>query len=253
MFGLHAEPSWLALISAALLIAYPLGMPRAARLDAPLALQHVWNRGIERRPIVLDDADRLDFLTRIAPLVQAAHFAVYAWALMTNHFHLLTRTGTLGLSSSMQILLGDYASAFNDRHQRGGHLFQNRFKSTLVEEDSYFLALVRYLHLNPLRAGIVADLEGFRDVGPKGTKVGRRWASCGQDRCRDGPGGRRELGCGERPARHRSRGRAVGPTATGSGGKVKAAGIRACTVSDARWPRKSFPATCEAFELAVRL
>ena len=87
MFGLHAEPSWLALISAALLIAYPLGMPRAARLDAPLALQHVWNRGIERRPIVLDDADRLDFLTRIAPLVQAAHFAVYAWALMTNHFH----------------------------------------------------------------------------------------------------------------------------------------------------------------------
>ena len=138
---------------------YPLGMPRSVRLDAPLALQHVWDRGIERSPIFLDDADRLDFLTRIADLVHAKHFAVYAWALMSNHFHLLTRTGNLGLSSCMQILLGDYAAASNGRHQRCGHLFQNRFKSAMVEEDAYFLELVRYIHLNPLRAGIVTDLD----------------------------------------------------------------------------------------------
>ncbi len=102
------------------------GVPRSTRLDAPLVLQHVWDRGIERGPIFLDDADRLDFLARVEQLVHAEHLAVYAWALLTNHFHLLTRTGNLGLSASMQILLSDYASAFNRRHQRAGHLFQKR-------------------------------------------------------------------------------------------------------------------------------
>jgi len=134
-------------------------MPRLARLDAPLVLHHVWDRGIERRSIFADDEDRSEFLGRLAALVRAEHFAVYAWALMSNHFHLLLRTGNRGLSSSMQVLLGGYAAAFNCRHERCGHLFQNRFKSTVVDEDGYCLELVRYIHLNPLRAGVVADLE----------------------------------------------------------------------------------------------
>jgi REP-associated tyrosine transposase len=88
-------------MSAALLMTYTLRMPRLARLDAPLALQHVWDRGIERGAIFHDDTDRLDFLARIEQLVQAQHCAVYAWALMANHFHLLICTGNLGVSASM--------------------------------------------------------------------------------------------------------------------------------------------------------
>ena len=136
-------------------------MPRGARLDAPLMLHHVIDRGIERRPIFVTDDDRRDFLGRLAALVGADHIAVYAWALMPNHFHLLLRTGNLPLSSAMQVLLGGYAGAFNRRHRRAGHLFQNRFKSTLVQHDPYFLELVRYIHLNPVRARIVPDLDAL--------------------------------------------------------------------------------------------
>jgi len=133
-------------------------MPRATRLDAPLMLHHVIGRGIERRAIFTADDDRRDFLGRIAALVAGDHLAVYAWALMPNHFHLLVCTGNLPLSTAMQILLGGYAGAFNRRHRRSGHLFQNRFKSTLVQHDPYFLELVRYIHLNPVRARLVPNL-----------------------------------------------------------------------------------------------
>jgi REP element-mobilizing transposase RayT len=121
----------------------------------------VWARGIERRAIFTSTIDRLDFLERLAQLVHAGCLAVYAWALMGNHFHLLVRTGHRGLSSSMRILLGGYATAFNLRRNRTGHLFQNRFKSTLVDREAYFLELVRYIHLNPVRAKVVADLEAL--------------------------------------------------------------------------------------------
>ncbi len=134
-------------------------MPRGPRLDAPLALHHVWNRGIERCDIFRDDTDRLDFLARIQAAVRAKHFAVYAWALMSNHFHLLTQTGNLGLSAAMRVIEGGYATSFNKRHRRSGHLFQNRFKNVLVGEDPYLLELLRYIHLNPVRAGIVAGLD----------------------------------------------------------------------------------------------
>jgi REP element-mobilizing transposase RayT len=130
-------------------------------LDAPLALHHVWNRGIARGDIFRDDIDRLDFLRRIETLVRTEHFAIYAWALMSNHFHLLTRTGNLGLSATMRILQGGYANFFNARHRRSGHLFQNRFKNILVGEEAYLLELLRYIHLNPLRAGLVADLDAL--------------------------------------------------------------------------------------------
>ena len=134
-------------------------MARGPRLDAPLALHHVWNRGIERCDIFRDDHDRLDFLARIEAAVRARQFAIYAWAVMSNHFHLLTRTGTLGLSATMHAIESGYATYFNRRHRRSGHLFQNRFKNVLVGEDPYFRELLRYIHLNPLRAGMVADLD----------------------------------------------------------------------------------------------
>ena len=136
-------------------------MPRGPRLDAPDALHHAIVRGIERGSIFYSDVDRDDFLSRLAALSTARHLSVYAWSLLTNHAHLLLRTGNAPLSRSMQRLLGGYASALNARHQRVGYLFQGRFKSIAVEDDAYLLELLRYIHLNPLRAGMVADLEAL--------------------------------------------------------------------------------------------
>ncbi len=134
-------------------------MPRQPRLDAPNALHHVMVRGLERRAIFRDDADRGDFLARLAALAGA--WTVYAWALLPNHAHLLIRTGGRPLARTKRSLLTGYAGAFNRRHKRVGHLFQNRYKSIVVEEEPYLLELVRYLHLNPLRAQVIPDLRAL--------------------------------------------------------------------------------------------
>ena len=134
-------------------------MPRSARLDAPGILHHVMGRGIERRAIFLDPKDREDFIARLAPVVESKAMAVYAWALLPNHFHLLCKTEKGSLSSSMRKLLTGYVVHFNRRHKRYGHLFQNRYKSIVCQEDVYLLELVRYIHLNLLRAGEVRSIE----------------------------------------------------------------------------------------------
>ena len=118
-------------------------------------------RGIERRVIFRDELDRADFVTRLAALVKIGALAIYAWALLPNHAHLLVRTGSRPLPRSMRSLLTGYAGAFNRRHKRVGHLFQNRYKSIVVEEEPYLLELVRYLHLNPLRARLLSDLRAL--------------------------------------------------------------------------------------------
>ncbi len=134
-------------------------MPRQPRLDAPGTLHHVMVRGLERRVIFRDDPDRADFVDRLAQLAEQGALTVYAWALLPNHAHLLIRTGTRPLARSMRSLLTGYAGAFNRRHKRVGHLFQNRYRSIVVEAEPYLLELLRYLHLNPLRAQVVPDLR----------------------------------------------------------------------------------------------
>ena len=133
-------------------------MPRQARLDVPGTLHHVIIRGIEQRQIVDDDKDRRNFVNRLGTLALETNTAIYAWALMTNHAHILLRSGPVGLSKFMKRFLTGYGVFYNRRHRRHGHLFQNRFKSIVVEEDSYFQELVRYIHLNPLRARIVDSI-----------------------------------------------------------------------------------------------
>jgi putative transposase len=137
-------------------------MPRQPRLDAPGTLHHVIGRGIERTKIFRNRGDREDFLDRLTKLWEAKSLSVYAWALLETHFHLLVRSGTQSLSDSMRKLLTGYVVNFNRRHKRYGHLFQNRYKSILCEEDPYLLELARYIHLNPLRAGIVKSLKELR-------------------------------------------------------------------------------------------
>ena len=118
-------------------------------------------RGLERRAIFRDDADRRDFCARVGRLVETTGLTVYAWALLPNHAHLLLRTGQRSLARCMRALLTGYAGAFNRRHQRVGHLFANRYKSIVVEEEPYMLELTRYIHLNPVRAQVVPDLRAL--------------------------------------------------------------------------------------------
>ena len=134
-------------------------MPRQARLDSPGTLHHVMIRGINKRRIVDDDQDRRDFVRRLGLLAEETRTPIYAWALMTNHAHLLLCSGAQGLAKFMRRLLTGYAVSYNLRHRRSGHLFQNRYKSFVCDGDSYFTELVRYIHLNPLRVGLVADLK----------------------------------------------------------------------------------------------
>jgi len=134
-------------------------MPRKARIDAPGALHHIIVRGIERRKIFLDDTDRNSFLDRLGTTLKNTTTPCFAWALIPNHAHLLLRTGLTPLSTVMRRLLTGYAVYFNRRHRRHGHLFQNRYKSILCQEDAYLKELVRYIHLNPLRAKLVADYK----------------------------------------------------------------------------------------------
>jgi len=118
-------------------------------------------RGIEGREIFVDDEDRKDFLSRVGELAGKTGTRMLAWALMDNHVHFLLFSGPEGISSFMRRLLTGHAITFNRRHQRSGHLFQNRYKSIICEEETYLLELVRYIHLNPLRASAVTSIEAL--------------------------------------------------------------------------------------------
>lgn len=143
-------------------------MPRTARLDAPGVVHHIIVRGIEGRDIFRDDQDRERFLTRLGMLLPVTQVTCYAWALLPNHAHFLFRSGTVPIATLMRRLLTGYAVGFNRRHRRKGYLFQNRYKSILCQEDAYLQELVRYIHLNPLRAGLVrtlAELDRYPHSG----------------------------------------------------------------------------------------
>ncbi len=143
-------------------------MPRQARLDAPGTLHHIIIRGIEQRRIVDDRKDRNSFLDRFGKIVDETKTPVYAWALMTNHAHFLLCSGPGGIANLMRRFLTGYALSYNRRHRRYGHLFQNRYKSIVCDGNTYFTELVRYIHLNPLRAGAVkglAELDIYKFSG----------------------------------------------------------------------------------------
>jgi REP element-mobilizing transposase RayT len=121
-------------------------------------------RGINKSAIFEDDQDRSRFLDRLGQKVVETQSSIYAWALMETHCHLLVRSGGPGISALMRKLLTWYAQYYNRRHGRTGHLFENRYKSILCDEETYLLALVRYIHLNPIRAKVVKtmkELDGY--------------------------------------------------------------------------------------------
>ena len=137
-------------------------MARALRLEYPGAVYHVTSRGNEKRVIFLDDEDREQFLRLLADAVTRFGWILTAYTLMTNHFHLVIETPTPSLSRGMQWLNGTYAAWFNRKYERSGHLLGGRFHAFIVEKEAYYLELLRYVVLNPVRAKMVERPEDYR-------------------------------------------------------------------------------------------
>ncbi len=133
-------------------------MPRTPRIDYPGAFHHVYARGIEKRNIFVDEKDRSELRRRIGINLALLRGRCLAWAFMPNHFHLLFHSIDGNLPVFMRCVMSGYAMYFNRKHNRVGHLFQNRYKSSVVESDAYLVELIRYIHLNPVRSGLVPSV-----------------------------------------------------------------------------------------------
>ncbi len=136
-------------------------MSRPLRIEFEGALYHITSRGNARQPIYLDDGDRFTFMDILSRTIERTSWICHAFCLMTNHYHLVVETPLANLSNGMRELNGNYTKSFNWRHDRGGHLFQARFKSILVEKEHYLRELIRYVVLNPVRAGMVEKAEDW--------------------------------------------------------------------------------------------
>jgi len=137
-------------------------MTRPLRIEYAGAVYHITSRGNEKKAIFKDDQDNINFLNTLQHVNKRYHWICHAYCLMDNHYHLLIETPDGNLSLGMRQLNGVYTQLFNKRHQRAGHLFQGRYKSILIQKDSYLLAVCRYVVLNPVRAGMVARPEAWR-------------------------------------------------------------------------------------------
>jgi len=138
-------------------------MPRMARLESPGSLFHIMSHAIDDKKLFIDEDDISDFLSRFEKGIKKTGFKCLGWALMGNHYHLVIRTNHLRLCKLMSPLNGGYAARYNKKYKRKGYLFRSRFKSVLCQDQDYAVQLIKYVHLNPLRAGMVKSLEELKD------------------------------------------------------------------------------------------
>ena len=136
-------------------------MPRRPRLLIEGGLYHVYNRCARGEPVFGDPQEAIEFVELIRAVKERDGLTVYAWALLSNHFHLAVRTSVVPLSRTMKNLQGSYSRAFNRRWRRTGPLWQSRYQARLVEDQRYFDQLMVYIHLNPVRAGLVSDAAEY--------------------------------------------------------------------------------------------
>jgi REP element-mobilizing transposase RayT len=134
-------------------------MARPLRLEFPGAIYHVTSRGDRQEAIYEGDADRQQWLGILSKICERYNWRVHAYCLMDNHYHILLETADGNLSKGMRQLNGIYTQYFNRQHNRVGHVFQGRYKAILVEKDSYLLELSRYVVLNPIRAGMIKNID----------------------------------------------------------------------------------------------
>ena len=137
-------------------------MARPLRIEYPGAFYHVTSRGNERKDIFKSNTDREMFLSYLASAQEKYEAVVHAYCLMSNHYHLMIETPQGNLSQIMKYINSSYTNFFNIKRKRTGHLLQGRYKAILVEADAYATELSRYIHLNPVRAGMVRSPEEYR-------------------------------------------------------------------------------------------
>lgn len=135
-------------------------MPRNAREKSETGIYHVMLRGIDKRDIFLDDEDKKTFLSHLFKAKELGDFQIYAYCLMDNHVHLLIKEGE-ELGKSIKRITVGYVQKHNLKYGRTGHLFQNRYKSQVVENDNYVVSLARYIHQNPIKAGLVKNIDTY--------------------------------------------------------------------------------------------
>lgn len=136
-------------------------MARPLRIEYPGAFYHITSRGNERRNIFRDDKEREQFLSYFGTATERYKAVIHVYCLMSNHYHLLLEMPLGNLSQIMHHINGAYTTYFNKRHKRSGHLFQGRYKAIVVDKDEYAAELSRYIHLNPVRAGIVKTPDEY--------------------------------------------------------------------------------------------
>ncbi|MBD3393605.1 MAG: transposase [Chitinivibrionales bacterium] len=156
-------------------------MPRMQSLESPGAMVHIMARGLDGMCIFRQEEDKEVFLRRFTSHIADVGYHCYAWCLMDNHYHFFLRTNELPMSRLMRPLNGGYARWFNRKYRRRGYVFQDRFKSVVCQDSAYARELIRYIHLNPLRAGYfgtVKALGRFRWSGHNYlTKGTCKWSS----------------------------------------------------------------------------
>ena len=136
-------------------------MPRRARKKSSSGIYHVVLRGINKQRIFEDDQDNQKYLETIKAYKETCEYEVYAYCLMSNHIHLLMKEGKEDLGITFRRIGASYVYWYNWKYSRRGHLFQDRYKSEVVETDSYFLVAMRYIHQNPMKAGILKEIQAY--------------------------------------------------------------------------------------------
>ena len=162
-------------------------MPRALRVLIEGGLYHVYNRFARGEEVFADPSEAVEFIELLRDLKGRDNFQVFAWSLLPNHFHLAIRTSVIPLSRTMRTVQGGFARAFNRLWRRSGPLWQSRYQTRLVESQDYVEQLIFYIHLNPVRAGLVDDpgdyvFCGHREMLGKHPDVVSRWARSGAER-----------------------------------------------------------------------
>ncbi|MDD4753897.1 MAG: transposase [Desulfitobacteriaceae bacterium] len=137
-------------------------MPRKARKKSESGIYHIMMRGVNRQSIFEDEEDCVKFIQTIQKYKEKSEYQIYAYCLMGNHVHLLLKIGKEPLEQIMRRICGSYVYWYNSKYQRIGNLFQDRFKSEPVENEAYFLILLRYIHQNPVKAGLVRDIDQYK-------------------------------------------------------------------------------------------
>lgn len=137
-------------------------MPRGARRKSESGIYHIMLRGINRQVIFEDEEDQVHFIETLRKYKEVCNYTVYAYCLMGNHIHILLKEGTEELERVLKRITGSYAYWYNQKYYRSGHLFQDRFKSEPVEDEAYFMTVLRYIHQNPVKAGLCVKPEEYR-------------------------------------------------------------------------------------------